>query len=74
MNYLDFKIFLVVNNSTALERAKSRDKYIENVENRYLSKYFAGQKIYFDEVDPFTVADIIINNDDFNNPKIIKQA
>ncbi len=78
INYWDFKIFLDINFQTALERNIIRAGASENeirkkeITERYLKRYRGGQEIYLSEVKPKSQADLIIDNNDFNNPIMLK--
>jgi len=77
VNYWDFKIFLNISFKTALERALERDKEYFGDENilreKYEKRYFPGQELYLSDAHPGQIADIVINNNDFNNPIILFQ-
>ena len=74
--FWDLKIFVDADFSSILPRAVKRDRdYLGGepaVIDAYNCRYIPGQKIYFEEADPKGNADIIIDNNDFNHPKIIK--
>jgi uridine kinase len=76
VNYWDFKIFLNTSFKTALERALERDKEYFGDENilreKYEKRYFPGQELYLSDAHPEQIADIVIDNEDFNSPTIIK--
>lgn len=69
---VDFKITLQrnINRGTDQERIGSAEKITE----RYNARYMPGQEIYIREADPRSNADIVIDNNDFQNPKIVKNA
>ena len=73
--YWDFSIFLHIDFEQVISRAKVRDQYLfgeeEEIENRYRNKYIPGQQMYLSESNPYRNADIIVDNNDFNNPKIV---
>ena len=70
--YVDVRIFIDVDFRTVLSRVMIRDLSIfgsrENVEERYRQKYIPGQELYLDEVDPKSIADVVIDNNDCLNP------
>lgn len=39
--------------------------------HRYEMRYLPGQKLYLNQCHPAEHADIVINNEDFNNPEIV---
>lgn len=75
-DYWDYSIFLHVDFEQVIARAKIRDQYLfgeeEIIEKRYRDKYIPGQQIYLKEADPFCNANIVVNNNDYNSPKIMK--
>jgi len=75
-NFWDISVFLEINFETVLERAIIRDidyfGTIENVKERYLKRYIPGEELYLKLCKPKERATIVINNNDFSNPKIEK--
>ena len=75
-HYWDYKVFLHNDFEQVIERAKKRDHYLfgteEEIEVRYRSKYIPGQQIYLHESEPYKKTDILIDNNDFNNPRIVE--
>jgi len=78
INYWDLKIFLNVDFKTTLLRAIQREKDQKTLGNKqdiinwYKIRYIPGQKLYFAESNPQKKANIIIDNNNFNYPKINK--
>ena len=72
-NYIDHRIFLDIDFSTVLDRAKLRDegRFDEDVIERYKRKYIPIQKKYFEECEPREKADLVIDNNDFKEPKLM---
>ena len=70
--YIDFKIFLDVPFEEVKKRAKERDVpiYGEGVLIKYDSKYLPAQRRYLNEFPPERTADLIIDNLDWEHPKI----
>ena len=60
--------------ANTIKRASERDQYYlgkkEEVIEMYKKKYIPGQELYFKEANPKEKADIIIDNNDFNNPNL----
>ena len=73
--FLHLKIFVDAAFETILGRVKVRDLGIFETDktllDRYERKYIPGQKLYFDDIQPRTQADIVIDNNDFNDPRIV---
>lgn len=72
--FLDFSIFLSVPFEIVKERARKRDvpMYGEEILEKYDNKYIPTQKKYLEMFPPEILADIIIDNQDWNHPKIVK--
>ncbi len=72
--YIDYKIYLNINFDTMMKRARERDeeRFDENVVKRYKEKYIPIQKKYIEEDNPKLKSDMIIDNNDFDKPEIIK--
>ena len=75
--FWNYSIFLHTDFEQVISRAKARDQCIfgaaEDIEKRYRSKYIPGQQIYLREANPFSNADIVIDNNDFDNPIIVTE-
>src|SRR5262245_55802798 len=73
--YWDFRIFVNVSIETAKERAVSRDGMRMGGESearrRYETRYYPGQRIYMDECDPMSLADVVVGNDDTTAPTLL---
>ena len=63
----DFKIFIDVSLETSIARGVKRG---DADRRRYETRYMPGQKLYLSECQPTKNADIVIGNNDFNNPEI----
>jgi phosphoglycolate phosphatase len=72
--YVDLKIFLDISFEEVLKRAKKRDipKYGIEFLEKYKKKYIPIQKKYLKENNVKEKCDIIIDNNDYNNPKIME--
>jgi uridine kinase len=72
--YWDFTIFLRVDFDVTIERAVPRDENLfgseAGVRERYAKRYIPGQQIYLDQVRPDRVADIVVDNNDWDNPRL----
>jgi uridine kinase len=76
--YWDFTVFVDASFETTLARAVRRDAALfgdaEEVRRRYERRYIPGQRLYFTECLPRERADVVVNNDDPQNPFIIKSS
>jgi uridine kinase len=70
--FWDYRIWLDVDADMALARGISRDTEMEGLEEavRGHHRYHAAEQIYLAEVDPMSLADLIIDNSDFANPRV----
>jgi len=73
-NCWNLRILLSTDDETAIERGAHRDAArlgsYEAARQKYVDRYIASQKIYYDEEHPEQKADIIIDNNDIKKPKI----
>lgn len=67
----DLKIYLSTDFETAMKRGVARDAKllggIENAKLKYCQRYHAASRLYIEENNPEQVADIVIDNSDFND-------
>ncbi len=74
--YWDVSIFLDVTFETVLQRAIKRDvEYFgskDEVIKKYRNRYIPEEQIYLSKCNPKIRADIVIDNNDWNNPVIMK--
>jgi uridine kinase len=70
--YLDYKIFIEIDREESRRRALIRDVpvYSEVILHRYAEKYWPAQMKYLSEYPPSEIADIIIDNNDWEHPII----
>jgi len=75
--YWDISIFLDVSFETVIKRALIRDvNYFgseEEVIKRYKKRYIPGEEIYLSDCKPKERASFVIDNNDWENPVIIKE-
>jgi len=74
LSYFDLKIFIDINFDEVLKRAQIRDipKYGPEFLNRYINKYIPIQKKYLEQCKPKENCDILIDNNNYHMPFIIK--
>jgi uridine kinase len=72
--YWDLKIFVNIRFETCMERALERDLFnlggVQAVRELYSQRYIPGQQIYLETSHPMQRADIVLHNDNFNNPDL----
>jgi len=73
--FWDLKIFLEADFKTTIQRGASRDAALygsrEMAEERYRKRYIPGQEIYLRLARPFAKADILIDNNDLEDPELL---
>jgi uridine kinase len=73
---LDLKVYVRADFETTPRRVQSRDCHIfgsaDAVVQRYRTKYIPGQQLYLQEVQPEQLADIVVDNNNFERPLIVK--
>lgn len=74
LSYFDLKIFIDINFDEVLKRAQIRDvpKYGPEFLDRYRNKYIPIQKKYLEQCKPKENCDILIDNNNYYMPFIIK--
>jgi uridine kinase len=76
VKYWDLKIFLTSDFKTTVARAAKRDAWYlgseKDVIEKYNQRYVPGQQLYIKEANPELAADIVIDNNDFENPIVVK--
>jgi uridine kinase len=71
--FWDYRIWLDVDADMALARGITRDTEMEGLDEAtrvHRDRYHAAERIYLAEVDPLSLADLIIDNCDFANPRL----
>lgn len=71
----DYRVFVHTDFDKAIERALRRDTQSfgssDNIRTLYSRRYHPAQRSYLERVQPHTKADVIINNNDPSQPKLI---
>jgi len=76
-DYYDLRIFVDISPQVCLERARERHQVEGEREEmelyeRYRNRYLPGQNIYLTEDKPKEYSQIIIDNNNFNEPRLVK--
>jgi uridine kinase len=73
--YWELSLFLEVDAAETLRRALARDVGLfgdeATVRERYLHRYLPGQRLYRAQARPAEIADIVVDNDDPDHPRIL---
>jgi uridine kinase len=71
----DYTIFVRLDFEMGLRRALERDLPVfgssEVIQQRYLQRYYPGQRLYFERAMPEQRADAIVDNSEASHPKLI---
>jgi phosphoglycolate phosphatase len=72
--FFSYKIFLDIDFDEVLRRAALRDvpKYGEEFLEKYRNRYIPAQETYLDEYSPKTHCHMLIDNNDYADPKMLK--
>lgn len=72
----DLRIWVEVDPELSVRRGASRDTELEGgaelAETLHRDRYLAGETIYIEEVDPVARADVVIDNTDFAEPRVLR--
>ena len=75
--YWDLTIYIDADFTTTMKRGIARDEEIfgstQKATQRYRERYVPGQKLYHQEARPLDRADIIIDNNQIDSPKILRK-
>ncbi len=73
--YWDLKIFIEIDFETSFKRGVEREAPLpggpDNIRRKYEARYIPGQQIYMAEVRPRSLADIVIDNNMPQNPRLL---
>jgi phosphoglycolate phosphatase len=75
VQYFDMKIFIDISFDEVLKRAVKRDAAImgDQVAEKYRKKYIPIQQAYLERYMPREISKIIIDNENYDNPRIVKR-
>jgi uridine kinase len=77
IDHWDLRIFLHATFDTSLQRGLERDTDLfgsgDKTLSRYETRYVPGQKMYLEQVRPHEIADVVIDNDDWRNPRLLRK-
>ena len=72
--YWDLRIWVDIDAELSVRRGTDRDagrEGAEIAEALHRDRYGAAEAIYMAEVDPIALADVVVDNSDFDNPRIV---
>ncbi len=71
----DFRIFLRTDFDIALRRAIERDATLlgseDSIREQYAKRFVPGQRMYLKGVRPERIADVVVDNNDLDNPTVL---
>ena len=73
----DFRIWLAISPELALQRGIERDTETEGrdeAERLHRDRYLAAERIYVREVDPISLADVVVDNIVFEAPEVVGRS
>lgn len=74
VDFWNLKILLETSDEIVIERGARRDELrignYDDARKKYIDRYIASQIIYYREVCPNKLADITVNNDNYDSPSI----
>jgi uridine kinase len=74
--FWDFSLFVKADFDEIVRRAEARDSElmggVEAVRERYRLRYIPGQELYFSRCAPQEIAEVVIDNTDANDPKLVQ--
>ena len=73
--YFDFRIYIDISFDEVIKRALKRDSGIfgNSVTEKYIKKYIPVQKLYIGKYAPKEKSNIVIDNEDYMKPRILKR-
>jgi len=73
IDFLDYKVLINISFDLSKIRAKIRNPELTDDDLKsYDVKYIPAQEKYFEKYNPKNKANLIINNNNFNNPEIVR--
>ena len=75
-SYFNYRIYLDISFDEVLKRASQRDGYLfgQSLIEKYQQKYIPVQKLYIDKHKPKERSDMLILNEDYRNPVVLKSS
>ena len=74
--YWDLRIWLEIDSELSVGRGMERDREMEGnaaqAEALHRDRYLVGELLYIDEVDPRSFVEVIVDNTDFDSPRLLR--
>ena len=75
-SYWDLRVWIEIDAELSVRRGIKRDADIEGgaaaAEQLHRDRYLVGEQLYIDEVDPRSLVDVIVDNTDFDRPRLVR--
>jgi uridine kinase len=76
--YWDLRVWIDIDAELSVRRGTKRDADLEGsaqaAESLHRERYLVAESLYIDEVDPRSLAEVIVDNTDFGRPRLIRPA
>ena len=76
--YWDLRVWIEIDPQLSVQRGTNRDAHlvggVTDAEQRHRDRYLAGESLYLGEVDPRSFVEVIIDNTDFDRPRLLRPA
>jgi uridine kinase len=74
--YWDLRVWVEIDEELSVRRGMERDTEMvgdaHEAEALHRGRYLAGEKLYMDEVDPRSFVEFILDNTDFDRPRLVR--
>lgn len=76
VDYIDYRVYLDISSEEILRRGERRDvpRFGAAILEKFATRYIPVQERYMAECDPVAAADFVVDNGDFEMPRIIGKA
>jgi uridine kinase len=75
-SYWDLRIWVEIDPELSVRRGTERDAEMEGgaleAETLHRDRYLTGELLYIDEVDPRSFVEVIVDNTDFDRPRLVR--
>ena len=76
--YWDLRVWVEIDSELSVRRGIERDTTMvggaDEAERLHRERYLVSEQVYAIEVDPRSLVDVIIDNTDFDHPRLIRSA
>jgi uridine kinase len=77
-SYWDLRIWVEIDAEVSVRRGIERDAEmnhgVEEAEALHRDRYLVGELLYIDEVNPRSLVEVIVDNTDFDTPRLLRPA